>query len=494
MSYQKLEAKFKVVGDLEHAQSMLSWDEAVMMPAGGGATRGEALATLAGLRHDMVSSDEVGDLLDSARCETTLDAWQTANVREIGKMWSKARAVPTDLVMARSRAATACEQRWRQARPDNDWDSIVEPLVEVLELTRLYAQCLAESFNLTQYDALIDVYEPGMTQAVIDPIFARLASALPSIVDNVMARQGKALELTGPFPDARQAELAQTLMATLGFDFERGRLDTTHHPFCGGHPDDTRITTRYNPGDFLESMFAVLHETGHAMYEQGLPAAWRGQPVGGSGGMALHESQSLLMEMQACRSHEFLDFAGPLVRSALRGDANQPAWSNANLYLLATRVQRGYIRVEADELTYPLHIILRYEIEQALIGGEMEIGDVPDAWDEKMQGYLGLSTTGNFTDGPMQDVHWFAGLFGYFPTYTLGALTAAQLFAAARDGIGDLDASLGRGDFSTLLAWLRSNVHGRGSFTSTGEIVRDATGGPLGTDAFFDHVARRYGR
>ena len=238
-------------------------------------------------------------------------------------------------------------------------------------------------------------------------------------------------------------------------------------------------------------MFAVLHETGHAMYEQGLPVDWRRQPVGGSGGMALHESQSLFMEMQVCRSLDFLRFAAPIVRESLGGGAVDPAWSAENLHLAATRVSRGFIRVDADEVTYPLHVILRYELEQGLIDGTLRVADLPDSWDAKMSEYFGLSTAGNDRDGCMQDVHWFAGLIGYFPTYTLGALTAAQLFAAAR-AAGAAD-GIGEGDFRALVDWLRSHVHGHARAKTTMQILREATGAPLGTDAFLGHLERRYG-
>ena len=491
MTYRALHRHFAKIGDLQHAQAMLSWDEAVMMPPGGGPSRADALSTLAGVVHNMVSDERIGEWAESAGQETELNHWQRANVREIRRIWHRARALPEALVVEFSRETARCEQAWRVHRQENGWNAMVEPLRRVVELNRRRAEHLGSALELDPYDALMDEYEPGMSRSVIEPIFDRLKGRLPGLVDAALGSQRAPLPMPGPFTDAQQAALGRNLMRRLGFDFDRGRLDTSHHPFCGGDPDDTRITTRYNRQAFLESMFAVLHETGHAMYEQGLPVDWRRQPVGSSGGMALHESQSLFMEMQVCRSLEFLQFAAPIVRESLGADDDDPAWTAENLHRAATRVERGFIRVDADEITYPLHVILRYELEQDLVAGTMRVADVPEAWDAKMTEYLGRSTAGNYRDGCMQDVHWFAGLIGYFPTYTLGALTAAQLFASARAaGVAD---AIHQGDFDPLVGWLRDNVHGQASAKTTMQILEDATGAPLGTEAFLTHVARRYG-
>lgn len=491
LSYALLEQRFREIGDLGHAQAMLGWDEAVMMPTGSGARRGDVLATIAGIVHRQLTSQETADLIAAAADESELDEWQRANLREIGRAHTQATALPAALVVERSRLSTRCEQTWRTAREANDWRAIESLLVELVDLTREMAAALGSVNRLSPYDSLIDRYQPGMTQAQIDPIFGELRAFLPGLVDRIIEQRPKPMPLAGPFPRSHQEALARELMAKIGFDFEHGRLDTSHHPFCGGDPDDTRITTRYDESDFLSSLLAVLHETGHAMYEQGLPRAWRGQPVGDAAGMAVHESQSLLMEMQVCRGREFLGFAAPIIHRHFAA-ANAPAWHVDNLYLASTQVQRGLIRVDADEVTYPLHVILRYELEQALVSGDLDVRDIPDAWDEKMRHYLGRSTKGDFRDGCMQDVHWFAGLFGYFPSYTMGAVMAAQLFAAVRRDRPDAVAALAHGDFAPLLSWLRTNVHGRGRLVTADQLVIDATGAPLGVGAFKAHLQARY--
>ena len=279
-------------------------------------------------------------------------------------------------------------------------------------------------------------------------------------------------------------------MRQLGFDFDGGRLDVSLHPFCSGVPEDVRVTTRYDTADFTQSAMAVLHETGHALYNKGLPAGWRRQPVGAARGMAVHESQSLIIEMQACRSGEFIGFLAPLVREALGGSG--PAWSADNLRRHYRRVARSFIRVDADEVTYPAHVILRYRLERALVAGELSLDDLPDAWAEGLDSLLGIRPADDAV-GCLQDIHWYSGSWGYFPTYALGALAAAQLFAAALAERPDIPDAIAKGDFTPLLGWLRDAVHRKASMpATTDDLLREATGAPLGTAAFKAHLESRY--
>jgi carboxypeptidase Taq len=359
-------------------------------------------------------------------------------------------------------------------------------------LSREQAQALGEAKGLSPYDALLDGYEPDLRSADVSAEFAALKEFLPPLLDQVLDAQQPALPLEGPFPVAAQQQLCEATMAVLGFDFNRGRFDVSHHPFCGGIPDDTRITTRYEESGFFESLMAICHETGHALYQQGLPVTYRDQPVGDALGAATHESQSLLMELQVCGSREFIEFLAPEIRAAFGRDASDPAWSAQNLYRHSTHVERSLIRVYADEITYPLHVILRYELEQGLISGELAVKDLPEAWNAAMQSYLGRSTEGDFANGCMQDVHWFAGLYGYFPTYTLGALAAAQWFATARNADAQILEGISRGDLQPLLTWLRANIHGQGRRLSLQPLLTEVTGQPLNSEFFRQHLRARY--
>ena len=496
MSYSKLEDHFRRLSRLEHLDAIAAWDEAAMMPPGGGAARGAALATLKGLIHTESSAPQVGEWIAAAERELgELGPWQRANLREIRRGYVRATALPAELVEAAALANSQCEQAWRKLRPENDWQAFRPLLEDVVRLSRQVAAALSDRLGLTPYDALLDGYEPGMRSEHIAPLFAELEAFLPDLIRGAMERQAHPPLVVpeGPFDVEKQRLLATSLMARLGFDFEHGRLDTSHHPFCGGVAEDVRITTRYDEQDCLSGLLGVLHETGHAKYEQHRPPAFLDQPVGRARSMAVHESQSLMLEMQVCRSAEFASFLAPRLLEAFPSAPRAAdAFTAANLARVLTRVRPDFIRVEADEVTYPCHIVLRFEIERALIEGSLEVADIPERWDEGMRRLLGLSTAGNYKDGCMQDVHWPAGLFGYFPTYTLGALIAAQLFEAARAELPELGAALARGDLAALDAWLNEKVWGHGCLLDTPELVVVATGAPLGTRAFERHLRRRY--
>ena len=406
--------------------------------------------------------------------------------------WRQATCLPADFVEAKSRAVSDCEMAWRTARPANDFKGLLPKLRRVLDLTREEAKIKAQAFGLSPYDALLDEYEPGARSAEIAVIFDRLVKFLPDFTAAVIekqAREPEILPLGGPFPAAKQEALARRLMLAVGFDFAHGRLDTSAHPFCGGIPDDVRLTTRWNEKDFLSGLMGVLHETGHAMYERGLPVRWRNQPVGRALGMSVHESQSLLIEMQASRSREFLSWLAPLAATAFGGEG--PAWGVENLHRTYTRVSRGLIRVDADEVTYPAHVILRFRLEMALIGGDLDLADLPGAWADGMKQLVGVVPPDD-RDGCLQDIHWPGGAWGYFPTYTLGAMTAAQLVDAARRTAPEIPTALGRGDFSPLMAWLRPNVHEKGSLLESRQLLIAATGRPLDPEIYMAHLRRRY--
>jgi carboxypeptidase Taq len=492
-AYATLETRFKRLLTLSDIGQVLSWDLAAVMPEGGLPARSEQLAAVKVMQHELASAPDMADLFAAADEElASVDGWQAANLREMERSWLLETAPDAGLVEAYARACRACEAVWRKARAESDFAAVRPLLEEVLRLVRELAQARAERLGLSPYDALLEEFEPGGRSAEIDHVLEPLAGFLPGFVGAVLEHQGgrpAPLVPEGPFPVAAQRALGQRLMAVLGFDFTRGRLDTSAHPFCGGVADDVRITTRYDETDFTKGLMAILHETGHALYEQGLPAEWRYRPVGLARGMAMHESQSLLMEMQACRSRPFLEFAAPLMREAFA--AAGPAWEPENLYRLYTRVGRGFIRVDADEVTYPAHVILRYRLEKAMIAGDLVPHDLPGAWSDGLSELLGIRPPDDRL-GCLQDIHWYDGAWGYFPTYTLGAMTAAQLFAAAVAAVPEIPQAIARGDFAPLLGWLREHVHAAGSRLEAGELVRQATGKPLDPEVFKGHLRARY--
>ena len=488
-AYDRLTERFRRIATIGECSAMLGWDASAVMPPGGGSARGDQLALLAGMAHQALTAPEVEDDLAAAVAE---GPWEEANLRLMRHAYVRAKAVPEALVVASAKANSGCEKVWRVARQNADFASVEPYLTEVVRLTRETADALAPALGLSPYDALMDGYQQGVGAADVAPVFAEYEAFLAEALPLAEARQAAAAPVTqptGPFPVAVQEALCRSVSERLGLNFNHARLDQSAHPFSGGTPTDVRITTRYNEADCYSAMMGVIHETGHALYEQGLPSAYARLPVGEAAGMAMHESQSLILEMQAARSDAFLGWLGGQMAAAFGG--NPAAWEGQNLRRLLRRVQRGFIRVDADEMTYPAHVILRFRLEQALIGGELAVRDLPAAWNEGMHALLGI-TPPNDALGCLQDIHWYDGAFGYFPSYTLGAMAAAQLMAAARKQVPDLDAAIAVGDVSPLLAWLRIHVHGVGSRLTFNEVLTAATGRPLDPAAFQAHLRQRY--
>ena len=491
-AYDRLAARFARIATLGEASALLNWDAATMMPPGGGAARGDQLAVLAGVSHSLLVAPDMGDDLAAAEAAGNTDPWRAANLRLMRHAHTRATAMPSDLVEAQARANSACEKVWREARRRSDFAMVQSHLEEVVRLMREAAAALAPALGLDPYDALMDGYQRGMRSADVANVFAGyeafLGLALPQAEER-QARNPSPQRPEDPFPIAVQEALCRRLAERLGLDFGHARLDRSAHPFTGGTPSDVRITSRYDEADFTQAVLALVHETGHALYERGLPEAWARQPVGEAAGMAAHESQSLIVEMQACRSDAFLAWLGPELHAAF-GGAPGP-YRPDNLARLWRRVARGFIRVDADEMTYPAHVILRFRLEQALVAGTLSVADLPGAWNDGFHALLGM-TPPDDARGCLQDIHWYDGAFGYFPSYTLGAMAAAQLMAAARREVAGLDAALGRGDLSPLLAWLRARVHGLGSRFEFNALLSEATGKPLDPADFQAHLTARY--
>lgn len=490
--YQQLEQEFRRLHAFRGAASILRWDSAVMMPRGSSDLRGEQLAALETEAHALLISPRVSRLLDRADANVqALEDWQAANLREMRRERDHAIATPESLVSRLAKATARAEVKWSEARQKSDFALFAPHLEEVINLMRDKASLLGKALNLDPYDALADEFSPGLRSAEIDSIFTAIGRRLPGLIHETIELQARRppLEIAGKFSTAKQRQLALEVMKAMGFPFDRGRLDESEHPFTGGLPGDIRITTRFSNTDPLTGLMGILHETGHAMYDMQLPESWRGQPVGRDRGMAVQESQSLLLEMVICRNRPFLQYLKPLLEKAF-GMAG-PEWEVENLYRLLTRVRRSLIRVDADEVTYPVHILLRYEIENEILKGQLKIKDLPEAWNTRVQDRLGVRPA-NDAEGCLQDVHWAVGSFGYFPSYAIGAAIAGQLYESLRAERPELDAEIAAGHFSGLFDWLRQNVHGLGASLSTPELITQATGKPLSAAAWLRYIEAKY--
>lgn len=489
-AYGRLEAQFKDLSVLYQVSTILHWDAAVTMPPGGADARAEQMAAMAALQHERLTDPMISDLLDQAENDV-LDDWQQANLREMRRNHLRSTSLPAELVDALSRAASACEHKWRDAKKDDDFSSVLPLLQTLVDLTCEEAEAIGDALGVTPYDALLDGFEPDARIADIEPVFDTYAAFLPDILDDILERQAEMGAPVNPkvnFPIEKQKELVRQLAETVGFEFERGRMDVSAHPFSTGYAGDRRITTGYNEDDPGFAIMAVLHETGHSVYEQNLPVDWRYQPVGQARGMQLHESQSLLIEMQACRSDAFLSYLGPKLIEVFGDD---PAFTPENLRKRYRKVARSLIRVDADEATYPAHVILRTRLEQAILSGDLALADLPDAWSDGLEALMGIRSPDD-RQGCLQDIHWFSGGFGYFPTYTLGAMTAAQLFQSATAADPSIVNGLEQGDFAPLRSWLAENIHRHGSRYSTADVLTAATGRPLDPVSFQTHIQTRY--
>ena len=490
--YQQLEQEFRRLHAFRGTLSLLRWDAAVMMPRGSADVRGEQLAALETEHHALLTTPRVARLLERAEAGASqLDDWPLANLREMRRQRDHAISTPPSLIARLAKATARAEVFWVEARKTNDFKLFAPHLEEVVHLVRDKAALLGQARGLAPYDALVDVHTPGISTADIDTIFKALSRKLPGLINEAMEVQSQQapLPIVGKFTVARQRQLAGEVLKAMGFPFDRGRLDESEHPFTEGVPGDIRVTTRFDPNDPFTGLLGAVHETGHAMYDLGLPQQWRDQPVGRDRGLALEESQSLLFEMNLCRSRSFVRYLKPLLEKTLQ--VSGPEWSEENLYRHLVRVKRSLIRMDADELTYPAHIMLRYELERKLLEGALPVADLPEAWNANLDQRLGLRP-GNDVEGCLQDIHWAVGHFGYFPSYALGAVIAGQLNEALRAARPVLDEEIAAGQFGGVMEWLRDNVHGIGARLPPKELIKEATGKPLTAAAYLRYLESKY--
>lgn len=491
-AYSQLTSIFKRVSYYQHALTLLHWDQEVKMPACGAGERGKAIAELSALVHQNLCDPQLETLLADALQEP-LRSEESASLREIKRVWQDNNLMPENLVREQAIAHSRCQQAWNTLRHENDWNGFCESFEPVVELAREQAKIRQQALDTaTPYDAMLSLYSQGDSAELVDRVFTQLKSELPGMIAAVCDKQRglQKPQISGEFTLEQQRELSHKVMAFLGFDFNAGRLDVSAHPFSTGNPGDQRITTRYNTEEFIEALYATVHETGHSRYEAGLPVEWRGLPVGQARNMGVHESQSLFYEKHIGNSPAFCDF---VVSHANQLFKLGTPLSGGDLRRAVTWVEPGYIRVIADELTYPLHVILRFEIEKGLINGEMDVADIPTAWNEKMQCYLGLSTENNYKNGCMQDVHWPSGAFGYFPSYTLGAVNAAQVRVALEAQLGSINSIVESGDITPIATWLNDNIWQHACFLESQELIEKATGKPTSADSLLSHFKVQYG-
>jgi carboxypeptidase Taq len=493
MSFAKLDAHCHSLESLEHALAILGVDEATAMASGGGEKRAQSMAALSGMVHRQATDPNVADWLEKAKSES-LDAAQSAAIRELERTYINATCLPSEFVEKQTITRMRCEQLWREARPAGDWKTFAPALEGVIALVREEADMRADVLKLDPYDALMEQYDPGNRAADVSIVFAELKTFLKAFLPKAIDRKqqqnaARPLKpLSGNYPVEKQRALGIAMMQAVGFDMNHGSLAVSHHPFCGGVPTDVRLTTRYRTDEFLSALMGILHETGHGLYEQNLPKQWAHWSSGKARGMACHESQSLFVEKQIGRNEAFWAFALPHVKQHL-GET----WRLDDIMPHVHHVGRGLIRVDADEVSYPLHVILRFELEQDMLSGRLTVAELPEAWDAKMQDYLGLSTIDNPKDGPMQDVHWPSGAIGYFPSYTLGAMMAAQQWATIINAHPNVNDEISKGNFETVNTWRRDNIWSIASTKSTPEILKAATGESLNAAHFIAHLEARYG-
>jgi carboxypeptidase Taq len=458
----------------------LEWEQQTTLPTRASEYRAQQIAYLAGLHHEKSTDPRVGDLLhqlESSPVEGDPLSVEAVNVREIRRAYDRQTKLPKSLVEALAQTCSLAQHEWARARQERDFAHFQPWLSKVIELTK--SKAIALDPQAPAYDTLLDEYERGATSSQVEEVFTALREPLVRLVQQIgQAKRSAPTEiLHRSYPNDRQQIFGEMAAAEIGFDFDRGRLDTTTHPFCTTlGPHDCRILTRYNAHYFNESFFGILHEAGHGLYEQGLQPEHFGTPMGEAVSLGIHESQSRFWENQVGRSRPFWNRFFPRARGVFREALRSV--SVDDFHFAVNGVAPSFIRVEADEATYNLHVMIRFELEQAIVSGDLPIADIPRVWNERYRDYLGI-TPSNDAEGCLQDVHWSAGLIGYFPTYTLGNVYSAQISQAADRDLGGIDGLIERGEFRSLLDWLRDRIHRHGKRYSPRELVRQATGQDL---------------
>lgn len=485
-AYEDLLDHQKQTMALGRISGLLSWDQEVMMPRKGADSRAEQSGALSAVMHDRNTDPRIGDWLDAIPANDLSPA-AAANVRLIRRDYDRARLIPKSLAEEMAKVTAKAQIIWADARAANDVATFAPNLKHIIELTRQYADCLKG--NGSRYDALLDDYEPGATERSVADIFDRLRTGLVSLKDRIDGSGATPPKAMGDFPAEAQMALARELAGAFTYDWQAGRLDLSVHPFSSGTRGDSRITTRVDPNNPFDCLYSTIHETGHSLYEQGVAPGLDWQPAGQSVSMGVHESQSRFCENQIGRSAPFAEFLWPKFRETF-GDAGLA--SSDDLYRAANRVVPGFIRTEADEVHYNLHIMMRFDLERALIGDDLQVDDLEAAWNDRFKADFGVDVP-NPARGVLQDVHWSCGLFGYFPTYSLGNIYAGCLDQAMRADLPDRDALVRIGDLKPVVDWLRGKVHEPASLYAPREIIAKATGTEPTEAALLTYLEDKFG-
>jgi carboxypeptidase Taq len=493
-SVQAFQSLVNEIHDLSATQALLGWDLETYMPEKASPLRSKQLGTLAKLAHTMMTGAEMEDHMRTLRqpgMPEKLDTMTLALVREVGRIYDKSRKIPLELLQEMVETTTESHKVWVEARATKQFKLFEPVLRKIVSLNQRMAEALG--YEDSPYDALLDEYEPGLTVKQLNPLFAKLKSDIVPLlhaIQNSGYTPDTAFLYDGIFPVEKQLDFSRTVLEAMGFDFKAGRLDLSPHPFSSGTGSlDVRLTTRVDERDVFSALSSSMHEGGHGMYEQGVNPALNRTPLSGGTSLGTHESQSRLWENQVGRSKAFWKAFFPKLQSQF---PELQKITTDQFYQAINKVQPSYIRVESDEVTYNLHIMLRYEVEKALIEGHMKVDEVPDAWNAKMQEYLGITPTHD-AEGALQDIHWSHGSFGYFPTYTLGNLYSAQFFQTAKKQIPDLESQIAAGNLLELKGWLNREIHWVGKMETSETIVQRVSGEPLNAQYFVDYLWAKYG-
>lgn len=496
--YDKFLKMWKPIALLNHATDLLSWDQETYMPKGEGETRAEQMAMFAEMIHKKTVDDFLYDtLLDlealDFRDDRPLNEHQIANVREALNIVKLARALPSDIVTALAKEESLASEIWRQAREKNSYGDFAPALRKIVSLCREKATAyMAAGIGMSPYEALFFEYEHGISIAEVDAIFDKLRAELPPLVKIVMSLEPPDDSfLFKNYPKDLQEKVSREIITAMGIDWNRCRLDVTTHPFtCSPAHASPRITSRYDENNLMDALFSAIHEAGHALYEQGLPAEWAYQPIGSACGLSIHESQSRFWDAWFGRSYPFWVIFYHKIQAAFPEQLNDVTCKD--LYRATNRAKLGFIRVDSDPLTYNLHILLRYDIEKMMINDNVAINDLPTVWNELFKKYFGIEVPDN-RRGILQDVHWSGGAIGYFPTYTLGNIVSAQLYAETNKDDELWRSAKNNDNFHATREWLRKKIHSHGSLYKTQELVKIATGRPISADVFMAQLKKRYG-